>query len=194
MSRPYTPGVWAKKYDALPPGRKAAVDREVDRIFFERTGMQIKLDPYSNIDLVRVWLRIRDAVMSGATKAPGRIFCQLDGLDGASKDPRHRGWFDVVQVGFPPMGSAPGGPFSTSGGGGAGRMAAPGVVLWFDENAPIVPLMDPGRSLQSAAVEFSSPGFVMTWRLKFLRVREVKQVQRRIGVELLYSRMDFEYD
>lgn len=63
---PYVPGVWARRYEALPAAGKDAVIRAVNQIFAERTGVRRKLDPNRDMPLVRQWLRIRDEVMSEA--------------------------------------------------------------------------------------------------------------------------------
>lgn len=95
MGRPYIPGIWAKKYEQLSRQRKDSVIFEVNRIFKDQTGIKRKLDPKKDKEMIRIWLRIRDDVMSGASKLPLRFFLRVDGVDGSSTDPLHQGWIDV---------------------------------------------------------------------------------------------------
>jgi peptidoglycan hydrolase-like protein with peptidoglycan-binding domain len=92
-----TSGSWAKKYELLDRPHKESVNRRVDKFFAERTGVTGELDPKDK-NLVRIWLRIRDEVMSGSVNIPLRIFLRLDGIDGSSG---RRGWMDLVKVTFP---------------------------------------------------------------------------------------------
>ena len=63
MSRPYIPGIWATKYEQLPPRRKDEVNTAVNQLLAQETGVARKLDPRRDMELVRRWLCIRDAVM-----------------------------------------------------------------------------------------------------------------------------------
>ena len=90
-------GIRAENYKLLDAAHKESVNRKVDRFFAERTGVTGELDPKDK-NLVRIWLRIRDEVMSGSVNIPLRIFLRLDGIDGSSG---RRGWMDLVKVRFP---------------------------------------------------------------------------------------------
>ena len=65
MSKPYFPGQQARAYHRLPSKQREAVRIEVDRRFREKTNVTRQLDPTSRADLElrRIWLRIRDEVM-----------------------------------------------------------------------------------------------------------------------------------
>jgi outer membrane protein OmpA-like peptidoglycan-associated protein len=60
----YNSGVWAKRYEHLPPTERADVNLEADRRFRERTGVSRMLDPKKDPALIVRWLRIRDEVMA----------------------------------------------------------------------------------------------------------------------------------
>ncbi len=65
MSRIYKPGWQSRNYHRLSRTKRAAIAREVDRRFRERTGVARGLNSTSakDLELRRTWLRIRDAVM-----------------------------------------------------------------------------------------------------------------------------------
>jgi outer membrane protein OmpA-like peptidoglycan-associated protein len=60
----YTPGVWAQRYEHLPPAERAELNQEVDRRFLKQTGISRSLDPKKDQALAIRWLRIRDEVMA----------------------------------------------------------------------------------------------------------------------------------
>jgi hypothetical protein len=66
MSGIYKPGWQSREYHQLSRPQRAAIRREVDRLFREQTGVARRLDPTSakDLELRRTWLRIRDAVMN----------------------------------------------------------------------------------------------------------------------------------
>lgn len=64
MSNLYIPGEWSHRYKRLPLPEQARIAAEADRIFIATTGVTRNLDPNSDRDLMRKWLRIRDEVMS----------------------------------------------------------------------------------------------------------------------------------
>jgi len=65
MSDIYKPGWQSHEYHRLSRTQRAAISKEVDRLFREQTGVSRRLDPTSSKDLElrRKWLRIRDTVM-----------------------------------------------------------------------------------------------------------------------------------
>lgn len=65
MSAPYIPGKLSREYHRLARVIREDVDREVDRLFQEQTGVTRKLNPTGSADLElrRTWLRLRDQVM-----------------------------------------------------------------------------------------------------------------------------------
>lgn len=69
---PYIPGEMSRLYYHLSPRQRARVNIEVDRIFREQTGVTRSLnwnDP-NDAPLARIWLRLRDDVMSKRTGKP----------------------------------------------------------------------------------------------------------------------------
>lgn len=69
---PYTPGEMSRAYWSLPAEERAKVNAEVDRRFQAETGVTRQLDPHNPADtaLVRLWLRLRDAVMAERLAKP----------------------------------------------------------------------------------------------------------------------------
>lgn len=63
---PYSPGKVAERYQELPSKDRAEIDKAVNRIFTEQTGITRKLDPDDPADrpLIWKWLRIRDTVVA----------------------------------------------------------------------------------------------------------------------------------
>jgi hypothetical protein len=66
MSSTYKPGWQSRDYRRLSRTQRAAIAREVDRLFREQTGVTRRLHPTSAQDreLRHTWLRIRDDVMN----------------------------------------------------------------------------------------------------------------------------------
>lgn len=100
-SSPYVPGEWSRRYDDLPPDQRADVTEEVDRIFRQRTGVHRSLDPDTDTELVRRWLRIRDEVMAdrytNSFNTPEAVRFGLVRMNRAEK------WFEIdVEPGMLP--------------------------------------------------------------------------------------------
>ena len=166
MSRPYIPGVWANQYEKLPRARKDAVIREVNKIFAERTGITRKLDTKRDVKLVRIWLRIRDAVMAAGPGALGagaftRVFLRLDDVEGSSKDPRHAGWIDVSKVERPQ---------------GVAVESSRRLVVVLDEKqspsdvAAVRALDVAAKKMLRAVLQYSSPRFVFTMTMRNVNI------------------------
>lgn len=190
MGRPYIPGALSKRYQQLPPARRDAVNREVNKIFAERTGFTGKLDPKRHKDLVGIWLRIRDEVVSGAAALPTRTFLQLDGFKGLSKDPRHRGWIDVLSAGFgsrPPQLSgqrSPGIPNSLTV--VVDEKANPGDV------STLAAAVADGRVFLSGILQFASSQQVVSLKMRGVRIISLDMVQRAASVTIQYSSVQWE--
>jgi hypothetical protein len=170
LSKIYIPGTWAKKYEQLPQARREAVIRQVNQIFVKRTGITRKLDPKRDTKLVRVWLRIRDAVMSGGASALSsgvgtKVFLWLDGFNGSSKDPRHGGWIEIESAGFP--GGAGAGPLGVKkASGGPSRIDVIVNQKKFPKDvASLITLIPDGHIFKRAVLQFSSTQLVVNWNM-----------------------------
>jgi len=66
MHKPYFPGEMSRRYQMLPAPQRASINREIDKRFKARTGINRPLNPASSVDreAVNDWLRIRDEVMA----------------------------------------------------------------------------------------------------------------------------------
>jgi hypothetical protein len=184
MNVPNLPGtVWARSptttsYHQLPRARRDAVNREVDRIFAARTGVTRRLDPKRDHALVRIWLRIRDAVMTGDVQTAARIFVKLDDFAGPSAHPRGGGWLDLIDFDLAP------------------RRAANQAELELDprtSGAAFIALAQDQASgrFRTIRLRVSSPRWAFTATLRNARTVSIQAFGSRVRVRVIYTRIEF---
>jgi hypothetical protein len=162
----------------------------VNKIFAERTGVTGQLNPERDVDLVRVWLRIRDAVMSGASKIPGRLLLKLNG-SGGSPNGSQGGWFELLGSNYlsRPVRDQP------------GMSATPpptGMTGWFDPRKNPELQLYLGQGLLratvfvSASIRFNTPSVVVTNTLEHPTGNAIWSQGPYTHAKLLAVRMKFD--
>jgi hypothetical protein len=184
MNAPNLPGdMWTKgpaatSYHQLPRARRDAVNREVDRIFAARTGVTRTLDPERDRTLVRIWLRIRDAVMAGDVQTAARMFVKVDDVAGSSADPRTRGWLDLVDFDLNPHGASNQAELELD----PGKSQAAFLALAQDQAA--------GR-FRTIWLRISSPRLAFTATLHNARTLSIQAFGPRVRVRVIFMRIEF---
>lgn len=100
MGKPYIAGAASKEYYQLSPAQKLEVQRETDRRFREQTKVTRPLDPtgVKDLELRRIWLRIRDEVMNERDEQQLRHELDLDELTAIPEEMRFNGWGEGARV------------------------------------------------------------------------------------------------
>jgi Family of unknown function (DUF6402) len=100
MGKPYIAGEQSKEYYQLTKAQRTEVQQETDRRFREQTGITRPLDPTSpkDLELRRIWLRIRDDVINDRDDAELRHESDLSGLTAIPEEMRFNGWNEGAQV------------------------------------------------------------------------------------------------
>jgi hypothetical protein len=103
MGSPYIPGPLSREYHRLPRSIRESVQREADRRFREKTGVNRALNPSSasDLELRRMWLRIRDEVMGKVDELLETELQQFktdDIVEGIPEEMRWNGWTEAAQL------------------------------------------------------------------------------------------------